>query len=73
MKIDFEEWLIDRLTEAKQIVKVFSGRINKLSDLVTLDNTIHSFNITNEDNLHSLECGNLFESRVSALKTSLIG
>ena len=64
MKIDSEEWLIDRLTEAKKIVTVFCARIHKLNDLVTLDNTIHSFNITNEENPYSLECGDIFETHV---------
>jgi hypothetical protein len=35
-KLDYEEWLIDRLTEVRSIISVFVSKINKIADLVIL-------------------------------------
>lgn len=66
-KLDYEEWLIDRLSEVRSIIQVFVQHLFKIADLVTLQNCIQSFNMINSDLQHSLECGDLFEARLSHL------
>ena len=48
-KLDYEEWLIDRLTEVRSIISVFVSKINKIADLVILQNCILSFNMINSE------------------------
>ena len=68
LKFDYEEWLIDRLQEVRAMVLIFVNKINKISDMVMIGNCIHTFNLTNEDLMHSLECGDIFENRIAKLQ-----